>query len=136
MAVRTTSNLVKGILLGNYNGKTNPDLTPFMTAASAIVDRLAAAATEAGDPVSTTNQELVERWLSAYVYVHGPDPTYKSKSTGGASGSFNTDGTEYLNMAIMLDSSGLLETVMAKETASATWVGLTGSEALDIDDRD
>lgn len=119
MSVRTTAADVQGILGTNYHLRTSPDLTPYIASASSIVDRIAAKAT-----VDSTVLELVERWLSAYFYCK-MDPTYASKSTQGASGSFvsssslDGEGDRYKRAAIELDPTGLLNAMLNRKSAGA-----------------
>src|SRR5467141_1667022 len=113
MAVRTTTTLVQAILGGtkgvsNWDGET--DVSPYMTIASSIVDRLVTAATNKipSVTISDAEAEIIERWLSAHFYTK-MDPTYSSKSTLGASASFIRGTKEpepYKDGAINADPSG------------------------------
>ena len=91
---RTTPALVVGVLLKEYDSKNNPDLTPFITIANAMVN-VVVSADSAGllTGANVPLQELIERWLAAHYYQIA-DPGYQSRSTGGASGSFNGQTTQ------------------------------------------
>ncbi len=75
---------------------------------------------------------MIERWLAAHYYC-AMDPVYMSKSTGGASGSFQRkagDGTfettEYGRMACSLDYSGATAAVGKRQFAYGIWLGSRG----------
>ena len=139
---RTTSTLV-GEILGspsgnpllqpNWDGQTS--LTPYIDKASAIVDRVITCASNKGITITTTEAELIERWLAAYYYTV-LDPLYKSRSTAGASGSFvRSDKNDYKQAAIESDPSGCLNAAMSQQRALGAWLGKTKSEQTDADDR-
>jgi hypothetical protein len=106
---RTSSGAVQGVLGPNWDGKTS--LTPFMASASSVVDRVATCAQKKGYPLSASELELIERWLSAYYYAK-VDPLYISKTTGQASANFQRktgdgfDSNEYGQAAVNMDVSG------------------------------
>lgn len=87
MSQRTSTTAVKAVLLPGqeYDLDRNPSLQPFIDAASSMVDR--AVATRRGSVLSTSDQELIERYLAAHFYCTS-DKVYTSTSKGGASGSF------------------------------------------------
>lgn len=140
MAIRTTSALVKGVLLKDYAAMTSPDLTPFMLVASAIVDDLVIYARQKCVTVDTVRQEIIERWLSAHSYQQS-DPGYSSRSTEGSSGSFlgsvtsGVQSTRYGMFAIQIDPTGYLLT-LGKRRATAAWLGKPPSQQIDIELRD
>lgn len=85
------------------------DVSPFMEAASVIVDDIASANT-----VSGSRLELIERWLSAH-FIEVKDPRASSESAGGVSQSFAMGSrgmyfelTFYGQQAMLLDSTGTL----------------------------
>ena len=102
---------------------------------------------------SMTDDDLtiVEAWLAAHYYAQ-KDPQYLSKSTGGASGSFQGqvgkyfESTWYGQRAIELDHSGCLARLQSelistsqgggKRVASIHWAGKVPSEQIDYVERD
>jgi hypothetical protein len=153
---RTTPGAVQAILGPNWDGY-NPtagiastDLTPFVYAASNVTDQVASlaaqrfqqrlttftlsglqSATQApmGSDSPNTMLELIERWLAAHFYCH-EDPLYNSKSTGGASGSFQRGSdeggfgtTEYGKAAVHMDPTGSLVILGKRQVAGALWLG-------------
>lgn len=141
MAVRTDSDAVKAILLLDYDSVRTPDLSPFIEAASAIVDDVVTCATEKGTSINSTRQELVERWLSAHFYKQS-DKEHMSSSNLGASASFAGQtamgfmSTRYGQMACRLDSTGCLDNIDQTQEVSLDWLGLPPSEQTDYDQRD
>lgn len=140
MSVRTNEDAVKGILNDDYGPKrdgTLPDLTPYIASASAVVTRVAACAVDRGVTLSSAEKELIERWLAAHLYTKS-DPTYSSRSTAGASGSFvrNSECPEpYKDGALSVDPSGCLNALLNNRRASIFWVGKTEDEAIPVDER-
>lgn len=101
--MRTTEAAVRKLI------ETDVDMSPFMEAASVIVDDIAAANT-----VSDSRLELIERWLSAH-FIEIRDPRPSSESAGGVSQSFAMGSrgmyfelTFYGQQAMLLDSTGTL----------------------------
>lgn len=139
--MRTTSVLVKGILGDNYDTLVNPDLTPAITAANMVMNRVATMASTKGMALSTTELELIERWLSAHFYCVN-DPLYTSRSTQGASGSFQVGqaiegfgSTEYGRQAMAMDYSGCLKVMSTKQRAVMTWLGKPPSAQIRYNQR-
>lgn len=133
---RTTSSQVQGVLAANYDGSTS--LTPFIDSASAVVDRVATCATAKGITLSSTELELIERWLAAHLYTKF-DAVYASKSTADASGSFVRGPIEpepYKDAAIAMDYSGCLKAILNRQVASVQWLGKPPSAQIDVTDRD
>lgn len=131
---RTTSALVQGILGDDYNGSTN--LNPFISTASVVVNRVRLCAIEKEIPLTTEELELLERWLAAHYYCQS-DTTYKSKSTGGASGSFRGgdgmgfESTLYGQSAMMnIDPSGCLANLDKTTSAGGVWLGKPDRDKL------
>lgn len=137
---RTTSDLVKGILLQDYDAKKAPSLTPFIDTASIVVDEVVRLAAGAGYPLAANVQEMVERWLSAHMYQQS-DKGYQSKGQGGASASFagqttmGFESTLYGQTAMRLDFSGYLTAINKRQVAGCQWLGKTQSEQIPYDDR-
>lgn len=138
---RTTDTAVKAILLKDYDANRVPDLTPFIEAASAIVDDIIACAAETGAAITTERRELVERWLSAHFYKMS-DKEHNSASNLGASASFTGqfamgfDSTRYGQMAQRLDNTDCLENIDKTQQVRLDWLGLRPSEQTDYDQRD
>lgn len=139
--VRTTSALVIEILDRNYNTRDAPSLTPFIAAANSLVNRVRTCAREKSLALSTTELELLERWLAAHMYCQA-DRTYRQKSTGKASGAFDgitKDGLEstmYGQTALRIDYSGCLRQIHTGASATVIWLGKPPSEQIDYADRD
>ena len=138
---RTTAAAVKLVLAGgkDYDTANVPDLTPYIDAASAMVDDVDECATARGYTLSSTRLELIERWLAAHAYAMSDQP-YTSKNTNGAGATFqgqtgmSLDATKYGQMAKSLDNSGCL--AGAGRKARLLWGGLPPSEQTDYTDRD
>jgi hypothetical protein len=143
---RTTSAAVQAILGDNYGYRadgTLPDLTPFIESAYVTVNRVVQMAAAKITPITLGSDELeiIERWLSAHFYAVN-DPIYTSRSTGGASGQFQTGtpgkgfaATEYGRQAIALDYSGSLCVLSEKYRAGMTWLGKPPSQQIPYIDR-
>lgn len=132
---RTTSDAVIGILASNYGtqdgGLTLPDLTPFIATANSVVTQMVTLGLSRIVPASwiAADLELIERWLSAHFYCV-MDPLYSSKSTGGASGSFQRgpqqdgfESTDYGRAACQMDTTGTLRAIGRRQVAGAKWLG-------------
>lgn len=140
MAVRTTEADVKAILLRDYDDIESPSLVPFITTASMVVDRLATQATANGVAFSITQQELVERWLSAHYYAQSDKP-FQEESTGmaksvysGVTGKY-LDSTLYGQTAKSIDPTGLLAGLTSGKTYGAFWLGKSPDNEVDYDQR-
>ena len=134
---RTTSAAVILVLGGDYDTVSLPSVTPYIDSATAIVDRVNAAATVKGYILSTVELELIERWLSAHLYTKS-DPTYQSRSTAGASGSFVRGPKEpepYKDAAIAMDPSGCLNSQLNALRAGGFWLGKPPSAQIPYKDR-
>lgn len=140
---RTTSEQVIGILISGkqYDAKTTPDLTGFIETASAVVDRVITCAGRKEVILTDALLELIERWLSAHFYAHA-DQLFTSKSTAGASGSFqgqtgmHLESTQYGQTAMDLDYSGCLAAINKGARAGAIWLGKPVSQQINYLDRD
>lgn len=130
---RTDSTAVQGILSSNHNYDGTTDLTPFIDTANNVVTQLATLASSNGRTLADATLELIERWLSAYYYCI-MDPLYVSKSTGGASGSW--DPRSYRKPAEDLDSSGFLKSILDGVRTQIFWAGKRPSQQTDYVDRD
>lgn len=138
---RTTSTLVQGVLLLDYDSARSPSLTPFITAANLLTTRVATCAANAGTTLSSEELEAIETWLAAHYYVQS-DQTFASKSTADASATFHgqtgkgLEGSKYGMGALSLDPSGCLASLATSVRASASWLGKPPSEQIHYDDRD
>lgn len=124
MAARTDDGLVKGVLLLDYDSVRNPVLTPFITVANVLTNRIAAMGASTGAEVPADELVLLETWLAAHAYCMSDQP-YASKSTKGASATFQgkTDmrlkATKYGQMALDLDPTGYLASIDSGAQATA-----------------
>lgn len=87
-------------------------------------------------------QAEVETLLAAHFYQLG-DPGYKSRSTAGASGAFQTGGdgpqlgrTRYGQDAMLMDVSGALAAINKRAFAGSMWLGKPPSSQISYDERD
>lgn len=131
---RTTSEAVRELLSGNYNCNEGTNLAPFIASATDLVDNVVSCAITKGASLSTTTQELVERWLAGYFYAL-TDLMAQSKSTGAASATFQgkTDlglnANYYGQTAMLLDTSRCLAAMNkeiaegSKKTVQMVWLG-------------
>jgi len=136
---RTTPNNVQAILGDNYD--SNIDLMPFIETATALVDEVVNCAAAKNITISSALLEKIERWLAAHFYAHA-DPLYQSRSTGGASASFQGqtgmgfESTVYGQTAMRLDPSGCLAYFNEfSEPAQVLWLGKPPSEQIPYRDR-
>jgi hypothetical protein len=129
MASYTTPGLVE-CLLGpqNYDGTT--DLTQFVASAHSLCQGINTFAANKGISVlAGPDLEIVERWLSAHLYCQN-NPALSSLSTGGISQGFqgqstlNLDNTRWGQMAIMMDTTGYLNMINNRASASLVWLGV------------
>lgn len=147
MSVRTDSAAVASILVDNYDKDEStgegPDLTPFIEAASSVVDDVAICATTKNKSLSSTKLELIERWLAAHFYVMN-DPTFRERFTmttkaifDGTTGMY-LEASRYGQMAVTLDSSGCLSAIASgtRKKASLSWLGLPPSGQIPYWQRD
>ena len=130
--LRTTDKAVEDVLGRDYD--TSRTLKPFIDTAASVVDQLVECANDLGITITTTQKELIERWLAAHYYTRS-DRTYKSRSTQRSSGEWHGDGKEYLNTACELDPSGCLRGILSGKHATIEWGGKTESEQIDYEDR-
>ena len=141
---RTTASQVKDVLRpgsqgGDYDDVNLPSLTPYIDAASTIVDRVKTCAAARDRTLSDAELEIIERWLSAHTYCLS-DQVYTNKSTGGASAGFqgstslpSIEGTKYGQMALNLDWSGCLTAIAKRQFARASWLGRKPPEKAGYD---
>ena len=140
MAQRTTLTAVQDMLGGsapnsNWDGVT--DLQQFVDIATLFVDEVVAGRSSEGVSSSTAFARSLETVMSCHFYTK-LDPTYTSRSTRGASGSFNRgkEPEPYKAMAIEFDTSGWVNALLNRFVASGNWLGKPPSEQIPYSDRD
>lgn len=139
---RTTEALVAAILGSDWDGSR--DLDQFIAAATVLVDRVNTCATNKGVTLTSTELELIERWLAAHFLTTTSSPfrPYKSKKTADAAASYQGEtgkGLEssfYGQTAMNLDPSGCLESITSRKRALLEWVGKRPSDQIAYEDRD
>ncbi len=145
MAIRTTPDAVIDVLRngsegGDYDDDNEPSLDGYIDAASAITDRVAACAIKKNLSLSTTELELIERWVAAHNYCMS-DQTYASKNTTQASASFKgqtgkgLEITNYGQTALRLDYSGCLSAIDKRQFAGVSWLGKPPSTQIPYEQR-
>lgn len=133
---RTNPDLVKKILLKEYDTTNNPDLGPFIDTASTLVDDMVACAAEQGVTYGAVKLEIIERWVAAWVYHGGGDRRLKSHSTLSASATYETDLADLLKIPYALDKTGCLAGILEGNFIGVEWLGKAPSEQTDYIDRD
>lgn len=132
---RTSTANVALVLGGHYVSGSSPDLQAFIDTATLIITRVNTCATAKGITLSTDELEMMERYLAAHYFSHA-DQIFQSKSTNGASGSFQgqtgkgIESSQYGMTALQLDPSGCLAAITKGARASITWGGKPSSEQL------
>lgn len=126
---RTSPVLVKKILEEHYNGKSSLD--PFIQTAGSLVDKVST--NDTGSLLSSSDLELIERWLAAHFYWHS-DQILRSEADGRASGAYQgrTEmiflSSHYGQTALALDVTGYLAYLQrqaqeGRKRATAVWGG-------------
>ena len=118
------------------------NLLPFMRAANKIVDYVVTQDT--GSLLSTGLLKDIETFVAAHFVVCNRDKQYTSKSTGGASGSFQGqyamrfESTDPGQTAMLLDVTGTLKMLneARRPRIQVQWLGKPPSEQIDYVDRD
>jgi len=127
---RTTSDDVRAII----EVDASISLDAFISAATSLVDEIA---TDSGH--SAERLALIETWLAAHFYtVRDPRPV--SEAAGSVSTTYQSRvdlglaTSHYGQMAMALDTSGLLRSIASgrRKTATVTWLGKTREEAEQI----
>lgn len=140
---RTTSTVVKDILLDDYGplrDGTEPSLTPFIDAASVVVDRVATSAAAKGKTLTETELANIESWLAAHFYVMSDQVSAEGKSGErwykyqGQTGMM-LDASKYGQTAKLLDYSGSLAALQGRKVAALNWLGKTTGEKLEFEER-
>lgn len=125
---RTSTANVALILGPHYVSGSSPDLQAFIDTATLIIDRVVTCATAKGVTISSDEAEMIERYLAAHYFTHA-DQLYQSKSTNGASGSFQgqtgkgIESSQYGMTALQIDPSGCLNAITKAQRVSFFWAG-------------
>lgn len=134
MAIRTTEAAVRLIL----DDDTTIDMTPFIEAASSMVDDVC---TNSG--YTSAKLELIERWLSAHFY-HQRDKPLANEQAGSVGAGYQYKlglmlaNTHYGQTAMMLDYKGNLAALSKRlekgrvGTVGVKHLGVTDSKGNDI----
>lgn len=139
---RTTAAAVQEILGDDYDGSRN--LRPFIDTANVMTTRVNTCASDKGITLTTTELELIERWLAAHAYSISDQP-YSENYTGKARGVYQgrtgmyLESSKYGQMAVNVDYSGCLAGLASEEGSNrvrAVWLGKPPSEQIDYEDRD
>lgn len=124
----TTPALVEGVLLADYDFNQNPDLTPFIATADAMIPTLIACAARKCIALDPALLVTLETWLAGHAYVMS-DQNYSERRTLRASGKFQgqtgkgLEGSKYGQMAMMMDPSGCLRNASTNSRARLHWGG-------------
>lgn len=139
MAIRTDDEAVEAII----EVEEDDVLTPFIEAASFLVDRLLVDATDSSGNIvhDSTSLELVERWLAAHFYAVRK-PRASSERAGPVGETLmhkvdlNLSVTMYGQQAMLIDVSGELAAWNADvtqgktKTATSVWLGKDPNNTL------
>jgi hypothetical protein len=128
---RTSSSKVQEILVDHYDSVNSISLTAFISTANSLTNKVAS--NDADTLLSSTDLELVERWLAAHFYAHA-DQLSQSRGGGRANASFQGQtamaltSTQYGQTAMVLDVTGYLsrlsqQAVSGPVKASMSWLG-------------
>lgn len=134
MAIRTTSDLVRGVLLADYDDLNRPSLVPYITSGSALTDDLFTAASAKGITITAERLKLIETWLSAYHYTISDRRRKKERFFDSTTGEYGNES--YLDVAKQLDPSGLLPAILKRAKAQLVWLGRPPSEQTPVWERD
>lgn len=140
MAVRVNETEVKDILGRHYDTKRSASLSPFIKAANLLTNRVATCAIAKGTLLTSDELKEIERWLSGHFYERS-DPMFSSKTTAGASASYqgqttmHLESTFYGQTAMDLDTSGCLSAFNKRAVAGGFWAGQEATEETTWSDR-
>lgn len=141
MSVRTNPDLVKSVLLADYDSVGHPSLLPFITAANRLVTRVSTCATNKNMSLSTGLLTDIETWLAAHFYVMS-DRAFSEEKSLSASGKYQgqtgkgLEASSYGQTAMILDYSGCLSAIDKNKIVSVKWLGKKSSEQTPLEDRD
>jgi hypothetical protein len=147
LMARTNADAVKGVLRlgsegGDYDDDFSPSLIPYIDAASMLIDQAVTCAAKKNKALTTTQQEILERWVAAHFYCCS-DRTYQARNTAQAGGTFSgqtamyLEATLYGQTAMRLDPSGCLAAIGGKQrnTARGIWLGKPDRDERAYEDR-
>ena len=136
MAIRVTQADVIAIFQTSIS-----DLTPFITVANIMTDKVYNAGIDAGESVASTPLFEIERWLAAHFAVANDMRSAKEGVGGGSARAdisymyklgLNLQNTYYGQCAIALDPTGTLNSISnGAVRASFSFVGGDVSDELD-----
>lgn len=130
---RVTDSEVQAILGNHY--QSGRDLTPFITAASLITDKVSTCATAMGEALTTEELTNIELWLSAHAYTVDDRRPQRERTMDTER---QYDNSSYLDMAKALDTSGCLTQILSKESKKKPrihWIGSTWTESQSYEER-
>lgn len=131
MMARTTEEELQAVV--EVSG-TGIDLLLFIDAASILVDKVSACATERGHTLTSAQLRHIETYIAAYLYT-AKDPRYKSKRTERAAATFTVP--DYWEIARRLDTSGCLDLFGREQHyVDFQWLGKAPSDQIDYENRD
>ncbi len=131
---RTNEAQVKAVLLANYDARRAPSIAAFIRTANTVTNRVLSMSVQkprvvAQGGLSSDDLLQIETFLAAHFYCVN-DPLYMSRSTQGASGSFQRGqaksgfaSTDYGNQAMDIDWSGVLKNINLQQFASGSGMG-------------
>jgi hypothetical protein len=139
MAVRTDEQRVRDII----DNTTDIDVTPFIRTANLMTNKVSAG--DSQGELNTNDLVEIETYLAAHFYGIR-DQLLSSKSTGGASGSFQgqtgfaLDYTAYGQTAMMLDVTGFLsglnmQVKNGRPKLQMIWLGSTETQKDNYSDQ-
>lgn len=130
---RTTVGAVESVLLRDYDRRRRPHLSPFIAAASVLVDKIVSVLADRDESLTDSQLEMIERWLAAHCYVMS-DRTFAESRTEGAYAVFHgrtgmgLDFSSYGQMAKILDTTGVLASLDKRQSADMFWLGTPRGE--------
>lgn len=129
---RTSEDRVRSII----DNDTNIDVSPFIRPAGLLTDKISS--NDADSLLTVADLIEIETFLAAHFYAYR-DQLLSSKSTGGASGSFQGqtgmyfEYTPYGQMALLMDVTGYLSGLQlqakdGRKKVAMYWLGSTETE--------
>jgi len=129
MTIRTNENLVREVI----DTDPNMDMSVFLQAASALVDRLEEVATGNSQTVTAVLLKNIETYLAAHLYaIRDQQPTQSSTQKAEMSfqgkWGFGLNHTSWGQVAVTLDWTGFLADLTSEggnQQTILTWAGTT-----------
>lgn len=140
---RVTESAVKAILDPGEDCDDIALLTPFLEAASTLVDSVVSVGATHGRlglTLSTKQQAQLETWLAAAMYCFS-DQQVQSQNAGGANVTYSGNGGEFLEtnrygrMACMIDVTRVLKPLVEGRVAGFAWLGKVPSNQIPYSQR-